>query len=92
MLLPDRESFRLQSNIEACQPPQTRNREVLRNCYFRDGESSSYVEAVINAITLIAPPCITLCREDIAEANHQGDLTIDDLLTLIAAKGQRGSL
>jgi hypothetical protein len=50
-----------------------------------DGGSSSCVEAAIDAVTLIAPPCITLCREDIAEANGQVDVT--DLLALIKAYG-----
>ncbi len=50
-----------------------------------DTGSSGCVEAGVDSVALVAPPCVFLCREDIAEANGAVDVT--DLLTFIAAYG-----
>jgi len=50
-----------------------------------DEGSSDCVEAAVDAVSLLAPPCATLCREDIV--NVDGLVNVADLLRFIEAYG-----
>ncbi len=50
-----------------------------------DTGSTGCVEAAVDSVTITGPPCLFLCREDIAEAN--GAIDVTDLLSFIAAFG-----